>query len=148
MLHARWWRTMNSFRTTSVPVSYTHLALASRGRLVTSAPSARACISMTDNNIVPRYKAVLTPDPHGEHLMIERRGRMGILIGTGAFIPVSYTHLDVYKRQLFDGAQARMRLARVDDLRARAFDRINILTRRGGDARHELDEVERGALAD
>src|ERR1700722_9596336 len=37
------------------------------------------------NNIVPPYEAASNPT-YMETLMIERRGRMGILIGTGAFI--------------------------------------------------------------
>src|SRR5579862_5548128 len=51
-------------------------------------------------------------------------------------------------RILLDRAQARMGLARIDDPGASAANRINVSMRRGRDSRHQLDEVERGALAD
>src|ERR1019366_8253268 len=49
---------------------------------------------------------------------------------------------------LFDDAQTGMSLAGVDNLRARARDRIDERSRRRRDSREQLDEVERRALAD
>ena len=46
-------------------------------------------------------------------------------------------------RVLLRQAQAGQRLARVEDARARAFDRIDETARRGRDARQQLQEVQR-----
>ena len=41
-----------------------------------------------------------------------------------------------------------MGLAGIDDAGARAGDRLDVLARQGRDSGHQLQEVERGALAD
>ena len=49
-------------------------------------------------------------------------------------------------RVLFEGAQSRRGLAGADDPRLVAGDRVDQRARRGGDAGHAAEQVERGAL--
>ena len=50
-------------------------------------------------------------------------------------------------RVLLERAQSGRRLARVEDLRAGAVDRVDVAAREGGDAREAAEQVERQALA-
>ena len=86
------------------PVSYTHLDVYKRQWMKCSMPRACSCsvqagLPATTNCALPSSSRNASGAKVSYSSSLEQSTTMSALAATAASIPVSYTHLDVYKRQ-------------------------------------------------